>query len=41
MLDPYEFEEFIENKDMYFIDSVDLNDVDNELLKIFKEKISR
>lgn len=34
MLDPYEFEEFIENKDMYFIDSVDLNDIDNELLKI-------
>lgn len=34
MLDPYEFEEFIDNDNMYFIDSVDLDDVDNELIKI-------
>ncbi len=34
MLDPYDFEEFISNDRMYFIDSVDLNDVENELIKI-------
>ena len=34
MLDPYEFEEFLDNHDMYFIDSVDLNNVDDELIKI-------
>lgn len=34
MLDPYDFEDFIDNRDMYFIDSVDLNDVDNELIKV-------
>lgn len=34
MLDPYKFEEFISNKDMYFIDSIDLDDVDNELKKV-------
>ena len=33
-LDPYDFEEFIDDKDMYFIDSVDLDDVDNELVKV-------
>jgi len=37
MLDPYEFEEFIENDNMYFIDSVDLDDIDNELLKLEKD----
>ena len=34
MLDPYDFDEFIDNENMYFIDSVDLDDVDNELIKI-------
>ena len=33
-LNPFEFEEFIDNKEMYFIDSVDLEDVDNELKKV-------
>lgn len=33
-LNPFEFEEFIDNEDMYFIDSVDLDDVDNELIKV-------
>lgn len=37
MLDPYDFDEFIDNDDMYFIDSVDLNEVDNELIKIEKD----
>ena len=34
MLDPYDFNEFIDNENMYFIDSVDLDDVDNEILKV-------
>lgn len=34
MLNPYEFEEFEKNNNMYFIDSVDLNNVDDELIKI-------
>ena len=34
MLDPYDFEEFVDNGDMYFIDSVDLDDINNELNKI-------
>ena len=34
MLDPYDFEEFVDNGDMYFIDSIDLDDVNNELNKI-------
>ena len=38
MLDPYDFEEFVDNDDMYFIDSVNLDDLDNELKKI-KEDI--
>ncbi len=39
MLNPYNFEEFIDNTDMYFLDAVDLNDVDKELVKI-KEDIT-
>lgn len=34
MLDPYDFEEFVDNGDMYFIDSVDLDDINNEMNKI-------
>ena len=34
MLNPYDFEEFIDNQDMYFLDSVDLNNLDSELIKI-------
>lgn len=34
MLDPYNFEEFINDKNMYFIDSIDLNNTDDELKKI-------
>lgn len=34
MLDPYNFEEFMDNDNMYFIDSVDLDNLDNELVKI-------
>lgn len=37
MLDPYNFEEFIDNDNMYFIDSVDLDDIDNELIKVEKD----
>ena len=37
MLDPYDFEEFIDNDNMYFIDSVDLDDINNELDKIEKD----
>lgn len=37
MLDPYDFEQFIENDNMYFIDSLDLEDVDNELIKIERD----
>lgn len=33
-LNPFEFEEFIDNENMYFTDSVDLEDVDNELIKV-------
>ena len=33
MLDPYNFEEFMDNDNMYFIDSVDLDNLDNELVK--------
>lgn len=33
-LNPYEFEEFIDNSDMYFLDSVDLEMVDEELKKV-------
>ena len=40
MLDPYNFEEFIENENMYFLDSVDLDDIENELAKI-KNDISK
>jgi predicted TIM-barrel fold metal-dependent hydrolase len=36
-LNPYDFEDFLDNKNMYFIDSIDLNDIDNELLKIEKD----
>lgn len=38
MLEPYDFEEFIDNPNMYFLDSVDLDDIDKELTKI-KEDI--
>ena len=37
MLDPYDFEEFIDNEDIYFLDSVDLEHVDEELEKIKKD----
>jgi len=40
MLDPYNFEEFIDNDSMYFLDSIDLDDIDNELKKI-KEDITK
>lgn len=40
MLDPYNFEEFIENDDMYFLDSIDLNNIDEGLENI-KEDISK
>ena len=36
MLDPYDFNDFIDEDNMFFIDSVDLTDVDNELEKIKK-----
>jgi len=39
MLDPYDFEEFVDNIDMYFLDSVDLNDIDNELEKIKEDMV--
>lgn len=34
MLDPYSFEEFVNEYNMYFIDSVDLNNIDSELKKV-------
>ena len=37
MLDPYNFEEFIDNDNMFFIDSIDLDDLDNELIKVAKD----
>ncbi len=37
MLDPYNFEEFIDNDNMYFIDSVDLDNVINDLIKVEKD----
>jgi predicted TIM-barrel fold metal-dependent hydrolase len=33
-LDPYSFEEFASNDNMYFIDSVDLDDIENEIAKV-------
>lgn len=37
MLDPYDFNEFIDNNDMYFLDSVDLNNIEDELIKVKKD----